>query len=186
METYATSEDAAQAALTNNQNSGTSGINIFTQCVRVNPYLAGTFNTAFLLTRQSDCASYIFEGGYNLYVRQAESLDFECTNRLSRSALKAVNGEGRTTLARTIKDNFPASEFTIDERYAALSNCDVDIESATHPAAIASTIYGTVGYRWERECPLFCAIGGSYEFTTSEVNTAPDRWLIWGKFAVTF
>ena len=186
METYARSEDAAQAAQTNNQNSGTSGINVFTRCVRVSPHLAGSFNTAFLFTRHGDCTSIEVEGGYNLYLRQAEVLDFECSNRISMAALKAVNGEGRTTIARNIKDNFPNSEFTIEERYASLSNCDIDVESASMPATIANTIYGTVGYRWEQECPMFVAVGGSYEFTTAEVNAAPDRWLLWGKFGVTF
>ena len=186
METYKGSEEAFQAAQSQDENSGTSGINIFTQCVRVSPFLAGSFNTAILLTRNCDCTSFEFEGGYNLFVRQAENVDFECTTRLSRAALKAVDGLGQTTIARNIADNFRASEFTIQERYAALSNCDIDVESASHPATISNTIYGTIGYRWERECPWFVAIGGSYEFTTIEVNAAPDRWLIWGKFAVTF
>jgi hypothetical protein len=186
MSTYKGSEEAFQALQTNNENSGTSGINIFTQCVRVNPYLAGTFNTAFLLTRQGDCTSFEFEGGYNFFVRQAETIDFESTTRISDAALKGVNGAGHTTTARNIADNFPASEFTLKERYADLSNCDIDIESAAHPATISNTIYGTLGYRWERECPFFVALGGSYEFTTLEVNAAPDRWLIWAKFAVTF
>lgn len=186
METYKGTEEAFQAMQNNDENSGTSGINIFSQCVRVSPYLAGTFNTAILLTRHGDCTSLEFEGGYNLFVRQAETVDFECTTRISDAALKAVNGTGHTTIARNIADNFRASEFALNERYAALSNCDIDIESAAHPATIANTIYGTVAYRWERECPCFVAIGGSYEFTTLEVNAAPDRWLIWGKIGVTF
>lgn len=186
METYDTSEQAAQASRNRNQNSGTSGINVFTQCVRVSPHLAGTFNTAILIARTGNCTSWLFEGGYNLFVRQGEVLDFECSNRISRAALKAVNGEGRTTLARTIKDNYPRSEFTLDQRYAAVSNCDINIESASMPATISNTIYGSIGYRWERECPWFLAAGGSYEFSTSDLNVAPERWLLWGKFGVTF
>jgi hypothetical protein len=186
METYRGSEEAFQASKNNDQNSGTSGINIFTQCIRVSPYLAGSFNTAFLLTRHCDCTSFELEGGYNFFVRQAEHIDFDPSSTISDAAFKAVNGTGRTTIARNIVDNFRASEFSISERYAALSNCDIDVESAAHPATISNTIYATLGYRWERECPFFVAIGGSYEFTTLEVNAAPDRWLLWGKFAVTF
>ncbi len=181
-ETYATSEQAAQS----NQNTGTSGINILTQCVRVSPHLAGNFNTAICISRQGNCTSWIAEGGYNLFVRQGEVLDFECSNRIARASLKAVNGDGNTTIARTIKNNFPNSEFALDERYVALSNCDIDIESASMPATISSTIYGSIGYRWEQECPWFIAGGGSYEFSTSDLNAAPDRWLLWAKFAVTF
>jgi len=186
MEVYATSEEAAQAARTNDSNSGSSGINVFTHCVRVSPYLAGSFNTAFVLSSNSDCASWQLEGGYNLFIRQSESVDLECSNRISRAALKAVDGQGRTTLARTIKDNFKNSEFSLEERYAAISNCDIDFESITHPATIANTIYASLGYRWETECPCVCALGGSYEFTTNEINAAPDRWLLWGKIILTF
>ena len=185
-ETYNTSEQAAAADRSSNQNSGTSGINVLTQCVRVSPHLSGSYNTAICISRQGNCTSILLEGGYNLFVRQGEVLDLECSNKVARSSLKAINGEGNTTIARTIKDNFPQSEFPLDERYAALSNCDIDIESASMPATISSTIYGSLGYRWEQECPLFVALGGSYEFSTSDLNAAPDRWLLWGKFGVTF
>ena len=186
METYDTSEQASMAFRTNDQNSGTSGINLFTKCVRVSPHLAGSYNTAIIMSRQGNCTSLLAEGGYNLFVRQGEVLDFECSNEISRAALKAVNGQGTTTIARNIKDNFPNSEFTLEERYARLSNCDINIESASMPATISSTIYGVIGYRWERECPWFVGAGGSYEFSTSDLNAAPDRWLLWGKFGVTF
>ena len=186
METYQRSEEASQAALTDDENSGTSGINVFTRCVRVSPHFQGSYNTAIILNRSSDCSSLMLEVGYNLFLRQAEVLDFECSNTISAAALKAVDGKGQTTLARTIKNNFIASRFTLEERYASISNCDIDVETAAHPATISNTFYGTVGYRWERECPFFVAFGGSYEFTTSEITTAPDRWLLWGKFGVTF
>ncbi len=186
METYDSSEQASAAFRSSDQNSGTSGINIFTQCVRVSPHLAGTYNTAICISRQGNCTSFLLEGGYNLFVRQGEVVEFECSNQISRAALKAVNGQGNTTIARNIKDNFPNSEFTLEERYARVSNCDINIESASMPATISNTIYGAIGYRWEQECPLFIAGGGSYEFSTSELNSAPDRWLLWAKFGVTF
>ncbi len=185
-ETYKTSEDAAQAYNTTNPNSGTSGINIFTRCVRVSPHLASNANTCLLLSRQSNCASWGLEVGYNLFVRQSEVLELECSNTIAASALKAINGVGSTTVARNIKQNFPASEFTFPERYAALSNCDIDLESASHPATISSIFYGVLGYRWEKECPGFVGLGGSYEWTVNKINTSLDRWLIWAKIGVTF
>ena len=186
METYSSTEQAAQASFSNDPNAGTSGINVFTRCVRVSPHLQGSFNTAVCLNSYFNCATLQLEAGYNLFVRQSEVLDFECSNELSAAALKSVDGQGATTLARTIKNNFQASQFAFNERYAALSNCDVDRESASHPATISNTMYGTIGYRWERECPYFVALGGSYEFTNDEINTSPDRWLLWAKFGVTF
>ena len=186
MSTYKSSEDAAFAQGTLNENSGTSGINVFTQCVRVSPHLSSNVNTGFLLTRASDCASWMLEGGYNFFARQSEVIELECGSAVSNAAFKGVNGLGVTSIARTIKNNFRCTDFTLDQRYASLSICDIDLESASHPATITNIIYGTLGYRWERECPCFVGIGGSYEFTIQDINTSPDRWLLWGKIGVTF
>ena len=179
-ETYKTSEAAAAAFNTANENSGTSGINIFTQCVRVSPHLSSNFNTGFLIARQGDCASWIFEGGWNWFARQAEVVELECNSNVSAAALKAVNGLGTTTIARNIKDNFQGSTFAFPLGYRAVSNCDIDLESAAHPATLSTTVYATLGYRWERECPPFVALGGSYEFNVREVNPV----LIDGLFGV--
>ncbi len=185
-ETYNSSEAAAAAATTFNENSGTSGINIFTQCLRVSPHLSSNFNTGFLITRQGDCASWIFEGGWNWFARQTEVVELECNSTVSAAALKGINGLGTTTIARNIKDNFQASVFTFAQGYHSVSNCDIDLESAAHPATLSTTLYATLGYKWERECPYFVALGGSYEFNVREVNPVMDRWLVWGKFGVTF
>ncbi len=186
MEVYRTSEDAATAAATNNPNSGTSGINVFTQCVEVSAHLSANFNTGFVFSWQRDCASWIAEFGYNFFARQAEVVELEGDTSISTVALKGVNGNGTTTAARTIKNNFQQSVFTFAERYQALTNCDIDLESAAHPATLSYTLYASLGYKWERECPLFVAFGGSYEFAVNEINTTPDRWLVWGKFGFTF
>lgn len=185
-ETYKSSEAAASAFNTLNQNSGTSGINIFTQCVRVSPHLSFNFNTGFLINRQGDCSSWMFEGGWNWFARQTEVVELECNTNVSAAALKAVNGIGTTTIARNIKDNFVGSQFTFPQGYHAVSNCDIDLESAAHPATLSTTIYASLGYRWEHECPAFVAFGGSYEFNVREVNQVLDRWLIWGKVGFTF
>ena len=90
MSTYKTSEEAAFAANTFNANSGTSGINVFTQCVRVSPHLSSNVNTGFLLTRASDCASWMLEGGYNFFARQSEVIELECGSAVSSAAFKSV------------------------------------------------------------------------------------------------
>lgn len=186
MESYKSSEEASAAAANKDQNSGTSGINLSTRCVRVSPHLSSNINTGFQLTRQCEASCWLLEAGYNFWARQAEHIDFECSNTISSSAFKGVNGMGTTTVARTIKDNFEQSVFTIDERYASKSNCDIDLESASHPATISNTVYGTLGYRWDRECPCFVALGASYEFTVTKINSPLDRWIVWGKAGFTF
>jgi hypothetical protein len=62
---------------------------------------------------------------------------------------------------------------------------DLNLNSAAHPGAMSHTIYGALGYCWD-ECdwPMLVGVGGSYEFTG--VNTALNRWLVWGKFSVSF
>ena len=186
METYGTSESAAAAANVSNENSGTSGINLFTRCVRVTPHFSFNTTTGFLLSKHTDCASWLLEIGYNFFARQAEVLELQCSNTISRSALKSVTGEGFTAIARTIKDNFRLSDLSFNQRYQSISNCDIDLESASHPGTISNIVYTTLGYRWERECPCFLALGASYEFAASELNAALDRWLVWGKLSISF
>lgn len=185
-ELYSTSEQAAAAFNTGNENSGTSGINILTQCVRVNPHLAMNMNTGFILARHGDCASLIFEGGWNWFARQSEDIELDCSTNVSAAAIKDIDGLGRTSLARNIKDNFPTAFFTFPQGYRSISICDIDLESAAHPAVLSTTLYASLGYRWERECPFFVSAGGSYEFNVLEINPVLDRWTVWGKLGVTF
>ncbi len=186
METYKNSNAAAEAFNTLNANSGTSGINIFTRCVRVSPHFSTNSTTCLVLSKDADCRSWQLEVGYNFFARQSEVLELPCSTLISASALKGISGEGSTTLARTIKSNFRLSDVPFNQGYEFISNCDIDIESASHPATISNIFYGTLGYRWERECPAFLAVGASYEFTAAEVNHTPDRWLVWGKVGLTF
>ncbi|MBA3752215.1 hypothetical protein H0X06_05510 [Candidatus Dependentiae bacterium] len=186
MESYRSSEEASTAAANRDVNSGTSGINLSTRCVRVSPNLSSTINTGFQLTRQCEASCWMLEAGYNFFARQAEHIELECSNTINNSAFKGINGSGTTTVARTIKNNFENSVFTLEQRYAAKSNCDIDLESASHPATISNTVYATLGYRWDNECPYFVALGGSYEFTVSKINSPLDRWIVWGKLGFTF
>lgn len=182
METYATLADAEAASADANIRSGTSGINIFTGCVKVSPRFSAVVNTAFLY----EYHNFQLEVGYNFYGRQAEKVSL-CYD--GDAALKDAGGLGFTTIARTIRDEFecvacPDVSIPV-ANYAPITTSDINIDSAATPAAISNIIYATMGYNWDMWCiPSFVAVGGSYEF--SHVNTAIQRWTVWGKWGLSF
>ena len=89
MEVYNT-QDAAELAQTNNDaNSGTSGINVFTKCLKVDPRYYAYGATA--LTYQY--CRFTAEIGYDIYIRHAEEVTL---NRWDEKvAFKAVQGLGK-------------------------------------------------------------------------------------------
>jgi len=181
METYSSIAQAEAAAASGDESSGTSGINVFTQCVKVSPRFSAVVNWGMLY---SYC-NFEAEFGWNFFGRQAEQV---CLNFNTDAALKDSGGLGQTTIARTIGHQFDCDanpEITIPvANYKPLTTSDVNIDSAATPATISNIIYATLGYNWDCRRPILLAIGGSYEF--SHVNTALQRWTAWGKFAFSF
>lgn len=184
-----TPESQAQTALeTVNHDSGTSGINVFTKCMKVKPYYSATFNTA-LTYKYCDL---IAELGYNFYVRHQEKVFLKHGAWKESVALRALDGLGETSLARTIQKNFVASNVpqfpnpTTGEtgfQETAIKYQDLDLNSAAHPAVFSNIVYGGLGYEWHVcNLPMFAGIGGSYEF--SSINTAINQWAVWGKIGI--
>lgn len=192
MEVYSSPEQASQAFTDSDASAGTSGINVFTTCFKVKPGFQGILNNAWLFKWYGDCWTGLFEVGFNLYARQAERLEIDCCGVLEGVALKSVKGRGETTTARTIKSNYenPGADIstgvTFAARYLELSDCDIDLESASHPAVISHTAYATLGVKGEGNCPYFAGVGASYEFQQKEINSALERWTVWTKFGLTF
>ncbi len=188
MEVYANKEqavlafDAFQAgdAITA-ANTGTFGANVFTRCAEVTPRFTSDINTGFLYTYLSGYGRLIAEAGYNFFANQSEEIALRDCDL--QAALKAVEGEGSTTLARTIGKNFIESSYST-ALYQPLTVCDLDISSAAHPSVLSYILYATLGYEWNKECPRFAAIGGSYEGSHS--NAVLHRYNVWGKFVFTF
>ena len=181
METYASQAAAQDAQTTMNPNSGTSGINVFTLCLQIDPRYQAETKTA--LTYQYKGLLAEFGGG--LYVRHAEL--FERNTLRQRIALKDVNGNGNTNLARTIGKNFPGTAITAINDYtdAIVYLNDMNFLTATHPSIITTTVYGTIGHQWMNcKAPTLLALGSSYDFSSR--NTSLNRWAIWGKCAVSF
>lgn len=187
METYSSKDQAVTADLVTTpieirENSGTSGINVFTRRLRVDPQFSTDINTAWVLSYKKGCGMWIGEAGFNFYARQAEKLTLDCC-AVNGAALKSVLGLGRTTFTRTIRDNVPCADFIIPN-YKLISVCDFDLASAAHPAILSYILYGAVGYKWCGACPATVALGGSYE--TESVNTVLRRWMVWSKLVLSF
>jgi len=156
--------------------SGTSGINIMTQCVKVAPRFSTAINSAI---RYNYC-QFIMEAGYGMFTRQAEHIDY-CWQE--NAALKYFSGGGNTSVYRTIDGaahdtSIPATE------YRPFPEDWLNIASGAHPSVLLYTLFGSIGYNFDTCYPMFVGIGGSYDFGTS--NTMLNQWQLWGKVGITF
>ncbi len=193
MELYSSSEQAFAAysnpSVLAGTCAGTSGINVFTNCFKIKPRFQTNINQALTFNGLRGCWIWAAELGYNLFARQHETVELLNCNPLNGVFLKAVDGLGEVTTARTIKANYRDSsiEFT-DPNYnrLELAACDINEESVAAPAAISHCIYGMLGIKRNESCPCFGGIGASYEFQPSEINTAVERWTVWAKYGITF
>ncbi len=185
LEVYTSLDQADAAELAASAYTGSFGINQFTQRVRVTPRFATNINFGLNYAYNH----FDMEVGYNLFTRQAEKIEMPrncCANFPLTIAVKDINGLGGTNLARTIKNDFPASVSALAE-YAnnviQLSNLNLD--SAANPATLSHTMYGGVCYNSEcMHIPWFFGVGGMYEWTS--MNTAFDRWNVLGKFGISY
>ncbi len=67
----------------------------------------------------------------------------------------------------------------------AITEADVNLDSAASPAALVHTPYLTLGYAWDSDCKPAVSVGASYEFSAGN-NRAISNWLVWGKFELAF
>jgi hypothetical protein len=175
MQVYANPQDAVAEIIS-------PGINVFTARVDVTPRSAATFNSAFVFDHY---CGFVAEVGYNFYARDAEKVEL-CAWPFD-PAFVDVNA-GFINPARTINHQFslerPISA-TTEYAQGRITRADLDLSSASHPAFVSHTFYGSVGYDMDIFCiPTLAAVGASYEFSSN--NAGPRRWLVWGKLAMSF
>jgi hypothetical protein len=163
----------------------TPGIDLLTQDLKIKPGYYRTFNAAFII----DTTCYELEVGYNFFARQAECVKLACAFPTG-AALKAISvGGGQTapfgTINNDLSANCNATSFA-DYDSNVITEADLDLESASHPATLTHTVYGSLAYQWNTSCnmPMFAAIGGSYEFPPDNVGL--NRWMVWGKIGFAF
>lgn len=172
------------AACTNDlvgNNLSTPGINVFTQCVKVRPGFMFNMTSAFVLNNE---CGFNGELGWNFFAREGECVKLRW---VEGPALKAACGCGRTNSVRNITPNLLLNEPAVhDADFTVITQNDIDINSAAHPAGLAYLVYGTLGWNWDDRCnPLGISFGASYEFP-STTNSELNRWGAWFKFNVAF
>jgi hypothetical protein len=175
MEVYRTEADAQAAQADGSMSSGTSGINVFTKCLKVDPRYAASMTASLAYEHPN----WHVIAGYNLYARHAEDLNLY--NWTEHIALKAVTGQGATTLARNIGQNFVGSNITdpVDFTDALVGISNINLNSAAHPGIISHTLFS--GARYDTTLcgiPVFIGAGASYEF--SSISAVMNRWTAWG------
>lgn len=177
------------------------GINLLTLDLEVRPGFNFTSNMAFVFTHCLEGSGFDAELGYNFYARQAECVSLK-NNFSPQAAIKDSVGMGVTNPVRDITNDLLLNEASVrnlmgtgnfnTEGIAAaydrgiISQSDLNLDSATHPCMISHTLYGAFGYHYNEWCyPMLASIGGSYEFNR-KMNSAMNRWLLWGRFNIAF
>lgn len=165
-----------------------AGINEFTKKLRVHPGFQFSVNTA--LVYNNDCG-FAAELGYGAWGRQTERVrldspwvvgpaiantsPFPVADTINRASIIGASFGGAA-----VDITAPPAGTTTES--LLIQETDLNLGSAACPAALTQTIYGTIGYNWDWCWPVFLGVGGSYEF--SRINTAVNRWTVWGKFGV--
>jgi len=191
IDVYTSPENAAEVAALGGTAAvltATPGINVFTQCVDVNPGLEFTFTPALVF----EWCDFVGELGYSYYTRGGEHLDL-CNFPVGTIALRSIGGFGETmpfqTIDAIVQDPSiaPATPVTLaDYETSVISIMDLDINSAATPSFFTATIYGSLGYSHTHGCyPIMAGLGASYEFSDHN-NAGMDRWTVWGKASIAF
>jgi len=176
-------------------------VNYSTLCARVSP--KARFDGSISLN--FDKENWHVETGYHLYASQKEeiSLQSNICNNIGISALAnylqdwSVNNNSPSTRSfNTINGNtfaeqpdvidytYNATEETYNDTYKQITNCDLDLNSCATPGQFVHNIYASLGYQWQKKHPLLFNLGASYDISAN--NHAPDQWLIWAQFGITF
>ncbi len=175
------------------------GINYFTKAMNVshgslrNLNIASTYNT------------HRFQGelGYHCYIRGEEEVQLTkqwkeepalaaiwySNNEFIASQERRVSRSGATineylNIHNDVKE-FSASTSPENDTYIPVKQCQLDLDSATHPAVVMHAIYGSLGYGWyDIKIPTFINIAGAYNFGYG--NAVLDHWKLWFKIGTTF
>ena len=147
--------------------------NILTTALDITPgsQLEGILD--FALTYKN----FIFDIGYNLFFKQAESIKLKDNPFVD-------NQYGIIDVAFDVTD---AADVTIGDfaNQAALSTHDLDFDNSSTPAQFTHKIYGGLGYTLKKnDYSALLGIGASYEFATS--NNELEVWALWAKIGFSF
>ena len=189
----------------------TPGINVFTADMKVTPRFQFRLNQAVYFQSEKFKA----ELGWNIFARSKECVKFACSwdskpafadssfisgvglnnnrtiyndaqtmsvnqapnlfngNGAAENVINLAGNDINTTATQGLYENF------------AITQDQVNLDSAATPAAILNTPYATLGYTWGcGDHKPVVSVGGQYEFSTG--NNTLNQWMVWGKFEFAF
>ncbi len=164
------------------------GINLFTQPVTVRPRASTDINIGVVYDTR---AGVEFELGYNFFARQGEEV---CLRNSFPTGYATVGFNPITLLPDptliTLDSNIASNGCPIPAPGqpgfipgSTITEKDLNLLSAAHPAYQSNQIYISLGSIWNNvELPTVIGIGASYIF--SGKNTALNRWLVWAKVGI--
>ena len=171
----------------------TPGINVLTMNLRVTPRGAFTGTTSIVFTCDE---GFIAEIGYNSWCRQSEEVELACPFDDQKAMIVGINTADTTVFASessaSINRYLLFQGLTINTNPSTnqpelirLKENDLDFRSACQPYVISNIVYATFGYRWDNlNFPMLAGIGGSYEFSAD--NAGIQRWMLWGKWGMSY
>jgi hypothetical protein len=191
---YANKAQAQEAIDTENPYLFTPGINVFTSNVEVTPRLAHNISSALVY----NASGFRIEAGYNLFCRQSECVKLDCPWPTDEDApafkarISDIDADTllinptRTIYAETQSNNvnlgYDIESYTLGE----ITEGQLDLQSATHPAIVTNIFHFAMGYRWDNiNFPIHIDGGASYEYADDN-NTVLDRWAVWAKAGFAF
>jgi len=190
-ENYAAEQIGELAATAGVLRNYTPGINVFTQDVNVTPRAQARINEAIVLEH----GSFKAEFGWNMLIRQAEEVSL--VNAWAPNNVTFVDASNNAVSmfneTRTIyNDSYQSSPVATGVAGAsealynlvAITQSDLNIDSAASPAAFTNTPYLSLAYAFNEEKSSVFSIGASYEI--SATNGYINDWMLWGKFGFTF
>ncbi|KKP35618.1 MAG: hypothetical protein UR26_C0003G0091 [candidate division TM6 bacterium GW2011_GWF2_32_72] len=152
------------------------GVNQLTQDLHVTPGFQGTLNLGLYLTHNH----FDLDFGYNMFAKQQEITKLK-NQWCSNLSIIGTNKDFSKNPA-TIKN---WSEIDNDTNYITIKPCDLDLDSAAHPAYIAHKFYLTAGYnQTKNKFSWFGKLSGSYQFGTT--NATLNSWMLWGTLGISF
>ncbi len=160
------------------------GINLFSLEAKVTP--RSTIDIWTAVHWQWDC--FNLEGGYDFWWRQKEKLCLKGCIKDGFGIFDLAGASGVPTSASTANISQCATgsnQAQSDASFVTLATSDLDIDSASHPAALSSTLYGA--FSWDPTFdgyPIMVGFGAQYEF--AHRIAALDQWAVWGKLGIVF
>ena len=148
----------------------TFGINLLTRDAKVRPGYQCMVDMAVCAAGAKWHASI----GSTTFGRQAEKVKLAQAWVTSPYLASYTTGAG-TNRTRQSGRGYAGNDFEGED--VPLKESDIDLDSASHPAAISQMIYATLGGYRESEKPCMYEIGALYEYSC--MNTSLNRWGFW-------